>query len=60
MSVQQAHENAVGPGLVNEALLFRKHLRRLYKGTVKEFLRELFQNSDRAGAGGVELAILSW
>lgn len=57
MPQQPVHENTVGPGLVNEVLLFRKQLRRLYKGTVQEFLRELFQNSYRAGARNVALAI---
>lgn len=59
MSEQSMHENAFGPGLVNETLLFSKQLRRLYKGTVWEFLRELFQNSDRAGASNVEVTILA-
>jgi len=58
MSEQTEHKNAVGPGLVNQALLFRKVLPRLYKGTVWEFLRELFLNSFRAGASNVDLAIL--
>ena len=57
MSQQPVRENTIGPGLVNETLLFRKQLRRLYRGTVWEFLRELFQNSDRAGARKVALAI---
>jgi len=57
MSQQPVHENTIGPGLVNETLLFRKQLRRLYRGTVCEFLRELFQNSDRAGARTVTLTV---
>src|SRR5579872_7444395 len=57
MSQQPVHENTTGPGLVNETLLFRKQLRRLYQGTVREFLRELFQNSHRAGASNVEVTI---
>ncbi len=53
------HENAIGPGLVNQPLFFRKVLPRLYKGTVAEILGELFQNSNRAGADMVELTILA-
>lgn len=58
MSDQPVHENTIGPGLVNQALLFRNVLPRLYLGTVWEFLRELFQNSYRAQATRVEISTM--
>lgn len=59
MSDQTGHANAVGPALVNQALLFSRVLPRLYKGTVWEFLRELLLNSLRAQAKSVEITVLA-
>jgi len=53
------HPNATGPGLVNQGLLFREVLPRLYRGTVDEFMRELFLNSLRAQANTAEITVLA-
>jgi hypothetical protein len=52
------HQNTPGPGLVNQALLIREVMPRLYRGTIGEVLGELFQNSQRAGAGNVAITVL--
>jgi hypothetical protein len=59
MSNLSGHENAIGPGLVNQALLFREVLPRLYRGTVGEFLRELLLNSVRAQAPHADFTVLA-